>query len=369
MNPKLNQPWIPFERIEAMIQLEPAFFLLGLSVVTWLIYRIFLHGVSADRHRNLRRLFLNLGAHFAVFAVLFGAYMLVHSGLMDGLARGVGMSLANERLASYLGISTLISGAIVFVKVSRILMFEYLFLGHMREGVPLLIVNLFSLLLSIGIAGWFATEIFGIKLAPLLATSAVFSLIMGLALQDTLGNLFAGVALQLDKPYEIGDWIEVVQGGSTWVGQVEEISWRATTLIGLWDELLILPNRVMATAEISNFSARNSPIWRAQAFRIPYTADLADVKKVIARAVANVDGVRTSPPPFIWIRETTESWVLFRCSYTIDDYSHQFRIGSNVITAVVEELKKSGYANAAQRVQLVADPSAPPNSNSNFAKL
>ena len=50
-------------------------------------------------------------------------------------------------------------------------MFEYLFLGHMREGVPLLIVNLVALLLSVGIAGWFATEIFGIRLGPVLATS------------------------------------------------------------------------------------------------------------------------------------------------------------------------------------------------------
>jgi small-conductance mechanosensitive channel len=231
----------------------------------------------------------------------------------------------------------------------------------MREGVPLLIVNLFALLLSVGIAGWFATEIFGIRLGPVLATSAVFSLILGLALQDTLGNLFAGVALQLDKPYEIGDWIEVTQGAQQpWVGQVEEISWRATTMIGLFDELLVLPNRLMGTSEISNFSARGTPIWRSQAFRIPYAADLNTTKEIIARAVSKIDGVRTSPAPIVWIRETTESWLVFRCSYTIDDYSLQFKVGSNVITAVVDALKESGFAAAANRVQLVADNGAPP---------
>jgi len=138
--------------------------------------------------------------------------------------KSVDLGNTQERIAAYLGLATLIAGAIVFVKVCRILLFEYLFIGHMKEGVPLLIVNLFTLVISIGIVGWFATELFGVKLGPLLATSAVFSLILGLALQDTLGNLFAGVALQLDKPYEIGDWIEVNNGGATWVGQVEEIS-------------------------------------------------------------------------------------------------------------------------------------------------
>lgn len=240
-------------------------------------------------------------------------------------------------------------------------MFEYLFLGHMKEGVPVLIVNLFSLLLSIAITGWFATEIFGVRLAPVLATSAVFSVILGLALQETLGNLFAGVALQVDKPYVIGDWIEIVQGTQTYVGQVEEVTWRATTLIGLFDELLILPNRIMAGAEISNFSARNAPIWRSQAFRVPYTADLNEVKEIITQAVSNVEGVRKLPAPFIWIRETTESWIVFRCSYTIDEYPQQYRVGSDVITAVVEALKTNGYASAAQRVQIVADSGISPS--------
>jgi len=347
VNPKLNQPWIPLSRIESLIQLEPALVLIGLSVFSWLIYRMFMTKVSATRHANLRGLFVNLLAHLVIFGVVLTGYTLAQ--------RGLDLGDPNERLTSYLGLAVLIAGAIVFVKVSRIFIFEYLFLGHMKEGVPVLLVNLFSLLLSIAIAGWFATEIFGVRLAPVLATSAVFSLILGLALQDTLGNLFAGVALQLDKPYAIGDWIEIVQGSQTYVGQVEEITWRATTLIGLHDELLILPNRLMATAEISNFSARNAPIWRAQSFRLPHTVDVAAVKQLIADAVTRVEGVRSTPAPVVFIRETTESWLLFRTSYTINYYPDQYRVGSGVITAVVDALKKSGYTAAAQRVQIVAD--------------
>lgn len=348
MNSKVNSPLIPLSRIESLLSLEPALVLVGLALSAWLIYKFLLRAASAERHRNLKRHFLNMLAHLVVFGVLFAAY----SAAMNSAEFG---HPTNDVLASYLGLAAMVSGSIVFVKVSRIFMFEYLFLGHMREGVPLLIVNLFALLLSVGIAGWFATEIFGVRLGPVLATSAVFSLILGLALQDTLGNLFAGVALQLDKPYEIGDWIEVSQGAQTWVGQVEEISWRATTMIGLFDELLVLPNRLMGTAEISNFSARGTPIWRSQAFRVPYAADLGTTKEIIGRAVGKVDGVRTSPAPIIWIRETTESWLVFRCSYTIDDYSDQFRVGSNVITAVVEAMKDAGLATAANRIQLVAE--------------
>lgn len=348
MNPK-NPALIPLARIESILFLEPALVLVALALSAWLIYKLFLRAASAERHRNLKRHFLNMLAHLIVFGTLFTGY----SVAVRAVERG---HLPNELLASYIGLAALISGAIVFVKISRIFMFEYLFLGHMREGVPLLIVNLVALLLSVGIAGWFATEIFGIKLGPVVATSAVFSLILGLALQDTLGNLFAGVALQLDKPYEIGDWIEVSQSGQIWVGKVEEITWRATTLIGFFDEFINLPNRLMSASEISNFSARGVPIWRGQSFRVPYVADLNTTKEIITRAVTKTIGVRTSPAPYVWIRETTESWLLFRCSYTIDDYSQQYKIGSSVITAAVDALKEAGLAAAANRIQLVPEP-------------
>jgi len=89
---------------------------------------------------------------------------------------------------------------------------------------------------------------------------------------------------------------------------------------------------------------------------VPYVADLNTTKEIITRAVTKTIGVRTSPAPYVWIRETTESWLLFRCSYTIDDYSQQYKIGSSVITAAVDALKEAGLAAAANRIQLVPEP-------------
>src|SRR5262249_25507055 len=149
-------------------------------------------------------------------------------------------------------------------KTCRILLFEYLFLSHMRAGVPLLLVNLFTLLLTLVMGGWLCTAIFDVKLGPLLATSAIFSVVLGLALQDTLGKRFAGVAMQFDKPYEIGDWIEIMLNGQKWVGQVQEISWRATVMVGISDEHISVPNRLMGQTQISNFATTKRPIWRSQ---------------------------------------------------------------------------------------------------------
>ena len=344
MNSKLSQTWIPLSRVEALIQFEPALIVLGLFLGAWIIYKIFLTGISPDRHKNLKALFSNLAMHLTIWIFLFIGYWLVQ--------RGLELGITNERFPTYVGLLTLVWGAIVFVKTCRILLFEYLFLGHMREGVPVLLVNLFSLLMAVSLGGWVATEVLNIHLGPLLATSAMFSLVLGLALQDTLGNLFAGVALQLDKPYELGDWIEVQSGIQKRAGRVHEISWRATVLIGLSDESLTIPNRVMAQAEVSNFSVKGRPIYRSQIFRIPFGAPISKVKDVLTHAASSVSQIRKVPGPTVLVSETTESWISFKLVYSIDDYGSQFEIGNQVLTAAVDALEAANLKPASQRVAI-----------------
>jgi len=333
---------VPVEKIESMVQLEPALVIIGLALGAWLGYKLLLRGISEERHRNLRRLFQNLSFHLLMMCGLFLSYYLItHFAPEED---------AYERVGTYVGLFTLIFGATAFVKTARILLFEYLFLSHMRVAVPLLLVNIFSLLLSITTTGWVITEIFNIRLAPLLATSAIFSLVLGLALQDTLGNLFAGVAIQFDKPYELGDWVEVHNGGQKWVGQVNEVSWRATVLIGLGDEAITIPNRIMGQAQISNFSLKTRPIIRSQSFRLSYGTDLAKARQHLERAALGVPEVRKNPAPLVILSEAGESWITAKLVYFIDNYGSQFLIGDRVITAALRELDDAGIALATPRL-------------------
>lgn len=340
-----QQPWIPLTKIVELVQLEPALLIVGLCVGSWLVYQLLLRGLSAERHRNLKVHFRNLVFHLVCGVALFVSYTLIEQFGADG-------QLATARLLSYIGLLTVLSGATIFVKVCRILAFEYLFLGHMRVAVPLLLVNIFTLLLSVMLGGWIVTEVFSIRLAPLLATSAIFSLIMGLALQDTLGHLFAGVSLQFDKPYEIGDWVEIQSGGQKWVGQIEEISWRATVLIGFSDEMITVPNRVMAQSQISNFTRKGKPIVRSQAFRIPFEADQALARETLLQAARQCALIRGDISPIVFAQETTESWVNYKVIYFIDNYGSQFSAGDEIIQSALKYLERAGIKIAAPRLQL-----------------
>lgn len=347
MTSKITQSWIPLERVQSVVQLEPALFVLLMATTSWIIYKLFLGDISPERHRNLRALFRNILVHSVIAVVLFVAFWVLQE-MNDG-------SPAMARVVPYLGLLTVFWGATIFIKSCRIFAFEYLFFFNMQVGVPLLLVNLLSLLLSVMVGGWILSGIFEFRLAPLLATSAIFSIVLGLAMQDTLGNLFAGVALQLDKPFGIGDWVEVINGSQKVVGLVNEITWRATILIGFTEEVITIPNRIVAQSQINNFAAKNNPIIKSQVFRIPYGTDLKKVRQLLLNAAASVRGIRKHPESIVLLNESTESWVVVKLVYYLDDYGAQYLVADKLIEKVLNLLEDEKIQLASQRIVVVQE--------------
>ncbi len=344
MNSKQTQAWLPSERISDLVQLEPALVIFLMAIGAWLGSRFFVGRLSIERRRNLKGLFSNLSYHLVFGIILFIFY--------SGLTRLPNQSMAIERLSNYIGFAAVLSGAVIFVKVCRILVFQYLFLSHMKVAFPVLLVNLFTLLLSLILGTWLGAEIFNLRLTPILATSAIFSLVLGLALQDTLGNLFAGVALQFDKPYEIGDWIEISNGSLNWAGRVHEISWRATVLIAMTEESITIPNRLMSQGEISNFSTKFRSIVRSILFRLPFGVPVEEVKAILIAAAQKIPEVRNRPAPRVLIIETTESWIGFKLVFNIDDYGIHYRISDRIYVEALKNLETHGFHLASHRIHL-----------------
>ena len=88
-----------------------------------------------------------------------------------------------------------------------------------------------------------------------LTTSAVGAVVIGFALQDTLGNMFSGLAIQVEKPFHVGNWVS----SSSFEGEVVEITWRATKIRTRQGNLVIVPNSEVAKQSITNFSEPAAP--------------------------------------------------------------------------------------------------------------
>lgn len=353
----MSDRFIKTQALYSLIDWEPFVLLACLIAIAWLFYKFFLGAASPERHQSIRFQFSKLFRHFIILTFLFMIYMSLHTSTGGPFAE-------LSRVTPYVALLCFVGGSVVFVKTSRLMVLQYLFLGSMRAGVPLLLVNIFSLLLSIVLSVWALSQVFGLDLGPLMATSAAFSIVLGLALQDTLGNLFAGISLQIDKSYEIGDWVDVTQGVQKAVGQVKEISWRSTIITGFSDEEITIPNRTMANAQISNFSPNGHPIVRSQIFRIPFHSDIEKAKELIEQAVVEISDVRRLPAPFAYVQETSESSVLIKVIYFIDNFGGQFGIGDKVLRKAIDALRKNGI-ELARNVLEIHSKRADGNTNSN----
>jgi small-conductance mechanosensitive channel len=330
----MSEKFLNLPALYDLLDIELYVLLATLVLISWAVYKIFLAKVSEERHRSLKGHFAGLFKNFVFLSVFFVTYLFVHRAESDYSVL--------TKVSPYLGLVTFLWGSIVFIKVCRLLVLEYLFMGSIEAGVPVLMVNIFSLLMSIVIGFWTVSHLFGVQLGPLLATSAAFSIVLGLAIQDTLGNIFAGISLQLDKSYEIGDWVEITNGTQKTIGQVKEITWRSTLLVGTSEELITLPNRVMAQSQLSNYSPPDTPIVRTQIFTLPHNAPLEKAKELLEAAAVKIHEVRNLPAPFAYTFATNDVGVSVKLIYFIDSYGAQNAIGDKVLRKGIEALAQSG---------------------------
>ncbi|MGB7922477.1 MAG: mechanosensitive ion channel family protein [Pyrinomonadaceae bacterium] len=155
-----------------------------------------------------------------------------------------------------------------------------------------------------------------VDLGALFTTSAIFGVIIGLALQDTLGNLFAGISLQADKPFQVGDVITVGQ----WTGVVEEITWRGIKLRTFQNHIVLISNS-QAGKESIEVCPRENLNARIVFFNTLYTDSPARTLHVVREAVREADNVSNKIKPIVRIRNLGDNGVDYEVKYWLDDYA------------------------------------------------
>lgn len=169
----------------------------------------------------------------------------------------------------------------------------------------------------------------GVEPGSLLATSALLTAVIGLSLQDTLGNLFAGLAIQAQRPFAVGDWVQLdSQAGP--IGRVIEINWRATRVLTLERLEVTIPNGTLAKSSIVNFSRPTSLVRREAEVHAPYDTSPELVRRIILSSLDHVYEVLHEPAPQVFTRGFTERGVNYVVRYFIDRFEDRELIDSTV---------------------------------------
>ena len=187
----------------------------------------------------------------------------------------------------------------------------------------------------IGILILVATFAFGDQF---LATSAVSAVVLGFALQDTLGNAFAGLAIQSEKPFNIGHWITV----GDHEGRVAEVTWRATKLRTKSGNFVIVPNSEVGKAPITNYSEPAAPTRLHIEVGVSYDAPPNTVKTVVKHALANCPLVLTAPPPDAMIRDFADSSIIYRVRFWTDNFELDEEAADQVRSSLYYAFRREG---------------------------
>jgi small-conductance mechanosensitive channel len=199
--------------------------------------------------------------------------------------------------------------------------FTYLFLGRLSEGKRE-ISSLLRTVLSIAIyiiafAIIFQAQYPAINLGSIFAGSAIFGIVVGLALQDTLGNLFAGIALQADQPFQVGDVVNITNRGT---GVVESVSWRGVKIRTFQNKLLVISNSVLGK-ESMEVGPRENLNARLVNFNTLYANSPAKTIQVVRDAVRIAENVSQKIRPIVRIRNLGESGIEWEVKYWLDNYA------------------------------------------------
>jgi small-conductance mechanosensitive channel len=206
----------------------------------------------------------------------------------------------------------------LFVRALNFLFFGLAF-RLKRIDAPTLIRNIFTIVAFTILFLIAFTFLFpGINLGALFTTSAIFGVILGLALQDTLGNFFAGISLQADRPFQVGDVITV--GAERHMGVVEEISWRAIKIRTFTNRVVLIANS-NAAREAIEVCPRENLNARLVYFNTLYSDSPAKTIHVVREAVREAENVSTKVTPVVRIRNLGENGVDYEVKYWLDDYA------------------------------------------------
>ncbi len=204
----------------------------------------------------------------------------------------------------------------IALSLMNLLLFARAEEGTWRAKVPALLLDIARLVLVLAGGAVVFSNVWGKELGPILTALGVGSIVIGLALQDSLGNIISGIALLFERPFQVGDWLQVGEHR----GEVIEINWRAVRLRTTKEELLVLPNAMLSKAAIVNFSQPDGLHGEAIFFTFAYEQPPNRVKRMLRQLASSTHGVLAHPAPKVKTRGYGDLGIEYEVTFFVNDY-------------------------------------------------
>jgi small-conductance mechanosensitive channel len=174
--------------------------------------------------------------------------------------------------------------------------------------------------------------VFGKTLTGLLATSGVLAMVIGLAIQMNISNIFSGLAINLERPFKIGDLVKI----DGHLGKVENMNWRTTRIRSTWNWSVTIPNHQAAETIILNYSGQD--VWQGDSIYLPPGQNPAEIEKLLTEILERIDVIKEPWVMYAGLNDwAADYWV-----YYLIPFSERNSVKNEVHNAIWQEFNRRG---------------------------
>ena len=195
--------------------------------------------------------------------------------------------------------------------------------------------------------------VFGRSAGGVLASSGLIIAILGFAIRNVLADVLAGIALGLEAPFRIGDWVEF---DSTTTGRVTEIGWRTTRILTKDDTYMILPNSQISRQMLTNYSAPRKHYQASIAITLRHAVPASQAKTLLQEAAKRAQenpGMVETQKAIVRATDYKAEGITYVIKYWVSNYAFDLECRDAMLAAIDETLREHDALPAEERVRLV----------------
>ncbi|MCA9129195.1 MAG: mechanosensitive ion channel family protein [Planctomycetales bacterium] len=270
----------------------------------------------------------------------------------------LGMVIFHTELATFLGPSDALSlgvtAAAYFASawlVSRVLSLALDQAAARRQPYPRLLKDLITAVLFLIAAAATGALFMGQGAVGALAGSGLVLAMLGFAIRNVVADTLSGIALGIEGPFRIGDWVDI-DGLSR--GRVIEIGWRTTRILTRDATYMILPNSQIARQRITNYSAPK-PQYRAQVnITLDHSVSIERAKGIILNSLKDAELIQMDPAPDVRVQAYEESGITYAVRYWLSRFDRDIDCRDEVYTLLDDGLRRAGTVSPHRRIEFYA---------------
>jgi small-conductance mechanosensitive channel/CRP-like cAMP-binding protein len=292
------------------------FIFVAVASILFFLFRSFIQKVTGPKRKSLGALLSRLNFPF-VFLIL--ALILKIEVIRAAL-------FPTEKFHVYFDAAIIFFFIILLIRLVDGILLSWHAYRRREYPLPRVLHSLIMAVFYLGILFLILKGTLGINITPFLATSAILTMILGLAFQGVLSNILAGMSLHFTKSFSKNDWIKV----GDHEGMVLDTNWRETLLFDRYSNIVVLPNNVVASEKIINFSLPDKKTALTISVKASYGAPPSDVLEALLEAAKDVPEVLDSPSPEAYVLSYDDFGISYLLKFWIKHFARKNPIKTEV---------------------------------------